>query len=119
MANARRRIDKEKLEAQAKRIDNLHAEFQDDLTVQRNSVMNIRDQVDDLQTTLQAIDLSSGDAHTLARGLRNVIGYSFDRKGRLLFTSFGSDNAAGIPGGNHHNVPDCDLNAMALPDWLQ
>ena len=78
-----------------------------------------RDGADDLQTTLQAIDLSSGDAHTLARGLRNVIGYSFDRKGRLLFTSFGSDNAAGIPGGNHHNVPDCDLNAMALPDWLQ
>ncbi len=53
VANARRRIDKEKLEAQAKRIDNLHAEFQDDLAVQRNSVMNIRDQVDDLQTTLR------------------------------------------------------------------
>ena len=61
----------------------------------------------DLQTTLVYVDLESGEVTIAARGIRNAIGLFFDPLGNLLFTSFGSDWAAGIPGAtSHNNVPE-------------
>jgi len=49
---------------------------------------------------------SKGNVSIAATGIRNAIGLYFDDNANLLFTSFGSDNAEGIPGGNYNNVPD-------------
>ena len=69
----------------------------------------------DLQTTLAHVDLQSGEVTTAARGIRNAIGLFFDPSGNLLFTSFGSDRAAGIPEAtSHNNVPECVVEKLLL-----
>jgi len=77
---------------------------------------------DDLQTTLVRVELAPtgarGAVSVAARGVRNAIGFYFD-VGRghdhLIFTSFGSDQAAGVPGATSaNNVPDCTIEVLPL-----
>jgi len=74
----------------------------------------------DYQTTLLRVDLTTntnnrGKVAVAAKGIRNAIGLWFDPNHHLLFTSFGSDQAAGIPGATSaNNVPDCTLEVLRL-----
>jgi len=72
----------------------------------------------ELQTTLVRMDLGSsstkGNVSIAAIGVRNAIGLFFDDNENLIFTSFGSDNAEGIPNGNFNNVPDCSVEMLNL-----
>lgn len=73
----------------------------------------------DYQTALlrvELIDNSRGNFSIAAEGIRNAIGLWFDPNDHLLFTSFGSDRAAGIPNATSaNNVPDCTLEVLRLP----
>eukprot|EP00931_Biecheleriopsis_adriatica_P088541 TRINITY_DN62841_c0_g1_i1.p1 TRINITY_DN62841_c0_g1~~TRINITY_DN62841_c0_g1_i1.p1 ORF type:complete len:541 (+),score=57.89 TRINITY_DN62841_c0_g1_i1:97-1719(+) len=70
----------------------------------------------ELQTTLLKIKLTDADKGAVsiaATGIRNAIGLFFDENSNLLFTSFGSDRASGIPGASsHNNVPDCAVEVL-------
>jgi len=73
----------------------------------------------DYQTALlrvELVDNSRGSVSIAAKGIRNAIGLWFDPNDNLLFTSFGSDQAAGIPNATSaDNVPDCTLEVLQLP----
>jgi len=81
----------------------------------------------DLQTTLVRVDLvgeSRGKVSLVAKGIRNAIGLWFDTEhpDRLLFTSFGSDRATGVPGATMFtadNVPDCTVEVLTLGESSQ
>jgi len=77
----------------------------------------------DMQTTLVRIELTPkskrGDVSVAAKGIRNSIGLYFDVNGNdknnLIFTVFGSDQAAGIPAATSaNNVPDCTVEVLPL-----
>jgi len=71
----------------------------------------------DYQTTLLRVNLRSSSVTIAAKGIRNAIGLWFDPNENLLFTSFGSDRANGIPNApSADNVPDCTLELLRLPD---
>ena len=77
-------------------------------------------ETNDLQTTLVRVNLSNerrGSVSMVAKGIRNAIGLWFDPQhpDHLLFTSFGSDRAAGIPDATAaNNVPDCTVEVSKL-----
>lgn len=72
---------------------------------------------DELHTTLVRIGLlpesERGQVSVAARGIRNSVAFHFDDQENLMFTSMGSDMAAGIPGAtSSNNIPDCTVEVL-------
>jgi len=66
-------------------------------------------------TTLIAVDPTSKNVSTIARGIRNTLALKWDENANLLFGVFGSDSASGIPGASFadtKNLPDCQLMVL-------
>jgi len=69
----------------------------------------------ELHTTLARVELTGSDKGTIsiaARGIRNSLGLFFDENENLIFTSMGSDSAAGIAGAKKDNTPDCVVEVL-------
>ena len=61
-------------------------------------------------TTVQKIDVVTGQSTTFIRGIRNAVGLYVDDHNNLLWTGMGSDQAAGISRSDDpDNIPDCQV----------
>ena len=59
----------------------------------------------DPYATLTRLDLKSGNFEIVARGIRNTVGFDWDREGRLWFTDNGRDHMG-------DNTPPCEINMI-------